>query len=59
VILHSGVVVGSDGFAYVKEGKKNVKIPQIGRVEIEDDVEIGSKRRKEECKNPPNRKGRN
>jgi UDP-3-O-[3-hydroxymyristoyl] glucosamine N-acyltransferase len=42
VILHSGVVVGSDGFAYVKEGKKNVKIPQIGRVEIEDDVEIGS-----------------
>jgi UDP-3-O-[3-hydroxymyristoyl] glucosamine N-acyltransferase len=42
VILHSGVVVGSDGFAYVKEGKKNVKIPQVGRVEIEDDVEIGA-----------------
>jgi UDP-3-O-[3-hydroxymyristoyl] glucosamine N-acyltransferase len=42
VILHSGVVVGSDGFGYVKEGKKNVKIPQVGRVEIEDDVEIGS-----------------
>jgi UDP-3-O-[3-hydroxymyristoyl] glucosamine N-acyltransferase len=42
VILHSGVVVGSDGFGYVKEGRKNVKIPQRGRVEIEDDVEIGS-----------------
>jgi len=42
VILHSGVVVGSDGFGYVKEGKKNVKIPQTGRVEIEDDVEIGA-----------------
>ena len=42
VILHSGVVVGSDGFGYVKEGKKNVKIPQIGGVEIEDDVEIGA-----------------
>jgi UDP-3-O-[3-hydroxymyristoyl] glucosamine N-acyltransferase len=42
VILHSGVVIGSDGFGYVKEGKKNVKIPQIGRVVIEDDVEIGS-----------------
>src|SRR4030066_2008893 len=41
VILHSGVVVGSDGFGYVKEGKKNVKIPQVGSVEIEDDVEIG------------------
>jgi len=42
VMLHSGVVVGSDGFGYVKEGKKNVKIPQVGRVEIEDDVEIGA-----------------
>lgn len=42
VILHSGVVVGSDGFGYVKDGKKNVKIPQVGCVEIEDDVEIGA-----------------
>ena len=42
VILHSGTVVGSDGFAYVKEGKKNLKIPQVGTVEIEDDVEVGS-----------------
>jgi len=42
VILHSGAVVGSDGFGYVKEGKRNVKIPQVGIVEIEDDVEIGA-----------------
>jgi len=42
VILHSGVVVGSDGFGYAKEGRKNFKIPQVGKVEIEDDVEIGS-----------------
>ena len=42
VILHSGVVVGSDGFGYAKEGKKNLKIPQVGKVEIEDDVEIGA-----------------
>jgi UDP-3-O-[3-hydroxymyristoyl] glucosamine N-acyltransferase len=42
VILHSGVVVGSDGFGYVKDGKKNVKVPQVGHVEIEDDVEIGA-----------------
>ena len=42
VILHSGAVVGSDGFGYEKEGRKNVKIPQVGRVEIEDDVEIGA-----------------
>ena len=42
VILHSGVVVGSDGFGYAKEGKRSLKIPQVGKVEIEDDVEIGS-----------------
>ena len=42
VILHSGVVVGSDGFGYEKEGKKNLKIPQLGIAEIEDDVEIGA-----------------
>ena len=42
VILHSGVVIGSDGFGYVKEGKKSVKIPQVGSVEIEDDVELGA-----------------
>lgn len=42
VLLHSGVVVGSDGFGYVKDGKKNVKIPQVGGVEIEDDVEVGA-----------------
>jgi UDP-3-O-[3-hydroxymyristoyl] glucosamine N-acyltransferase len=42
VILHSGVVVGCDGFGYVKDGKKNIKIPQVGSVEIEDDVEIGA-----------------
>jgi UDP-3-O-[3-hydroxymyristoyl] glucosamine N-acyltransferase len=42
VILHSGVVIGADGFGYVKDGKKNVKIPQVGKVIIEDDVEVGA-----------------
>jgi len=42
VALHSGVVIGSDGFGYVKDGKSNVKIPQVGYVEIEDDVEVGA-----------------
>jgi UDP-3-O-[3-hydroxymyristoyl] glucosamine N-acyltransferase len=42
VILHAGVVVGSDGFGYVfAEGRQN-KFPQLGKVIIEDDVEIGS-----------------
>lgn len=42
VIIHSGTVIGSDGFAYVFEGGEHYKIPQIGGVIIEDDVEIGS-----------------
>jgi UDP-3-O-[3-hydroxymyristoyl] glucosamine N-acyltransferase len=44
VILHAGVVLGSDGFGYVRDkatGKYH-KFPQIGRLEIEDDVEIGA-----------------
>jgi UDP-3-O-[3-hydroxymyristoyl] glucosamine N-acyltransferase len=42
VILHSGVVVGSDGFGYVFAGDHYEKFPQQGGVVIEDDVEIGS-----------------
>ena len=42
VILHSGTVVGSDGFGYVTENAKRVKFPQIGGLEIQDDVEIGA-----------------
>jgi UDP-3-O-[3-hydroxymyristoyl] glucosamine N-acyltransferase len=42
VIIHSGSVIGSDGFGYIMEDGKHHKIPQIGGVIIEDDVEIGS-----------------
>ncbi len=42
VILHAGAVVGSDGFGYAREGDTRVKIPQVGIVKIEDDVEIGA-----------------
>ena len=42
-ILHSGVVVGSDGFGFAPEADKNYKkVPQVGNVIIEDNVEIGS-----------------
>jgi UDP-3-O-[3-hydroxymyristoyl] glucosamine N-acyltransferase len=41
-ILHSGVVVGSDGFGYATEGGVHHKVPQVGIVAIEDDVEIGA-----------------
>lgn len=41
-ILHSGVVVGSDGFGYAEENGGIRKVPQVGRVVIESDVEIGA-----------------
>ena len=41
-ILHSGVVIGADGFGFAPEGKNWIKIPQIGGVSIGDDVEIGA-----------------
>jgi UDP-3-O-[3-hydroxymyristoyl] glucosamine N-acyltransferase len=42
VIIHSGTVVGSDGFGYAFHGGEHQKIPQVGTVVIEDDVELGS-----------------
>ena len=43
VTIHNNVVVGSDGFGYAKdEDRRWLKIPQTGRVVIEDDVEIGA-----------------
>ncbi len=43
VIVHSGAVIGSDGFGYAKDEQgRSVKIPQVGEVLIEDDVEIGA-----------------
>ena len=42
VVLHAGVVVGADGFGYAGEGAARTKIPQVGVVEIGDDVEIGA-----------------
>jgi UDP-3-O-[3-hydroxymyristoyl] glucosamine N-acyltransferase len=42
VIVHPGSVLGADGFGYVWDGQAHRKIPQVGRVVVEDDVEIGS-----------------
>lgn len=42
VIIHSGTVIGADGFGYVFNGREQVKVPQVGSVEIQDDVEIGA-----------------
>jgi UDP-3-O-[3-hydroxymyristoyl] glucosamine N-acyltransferase len=42
VILHPGVVIGADGFGYDSGPQGHKKIPQLGIVEIQDDVEIGA-----------------
>ena len=42
VIIHSGTVIGSDGFGYVQHQGRHQKIPQLGGVTIEDDVELGA-----------------
>jgi UDP-3-O-[3-hydroxymyristoyl] glucosamine N-acyltransferase len=41
-IFHAGTVIGSDGFRFNQQDGKNVKVPQIGNVIIEDDVETGA-----------------
>lgn len=42
VVLHAGCVLGADGYGYVQEGGHHVKIPQVGTVIVEDDVEVGA-----------------
>jgi len=42
VILQPGAVIGSDGFGFAPDGEEYYKIPQIGHVVLEDDVEIGA-----------------
>jgi UDP-3-O-[3-hydroxymyristoyl] glucosamine N-acyltransferase len=41
-VVHSGAVIGADGFGLAKESGRWVKIPQVGRVVIGDDVEVGA-----------------
>ena len=42
VVLHSGVVIGADGFGIAQDQGRWIKIPQIGRVIVGDDVEVGA-----------------
>lgn len=42
VLIHPGAVLGSDGFGFAKDGTQWVKVPQLGIVEVGDDVEIGA-----------------
>ena len=42
VVIYSGVRIGQDGFGFATEGGRHLKVPQLGRVLIGDDVEIGA-----------------
>jgi UDP-3-O-[3-hydroxymyristoyl] glucosamine N-acyltransferase len=42
VIIHPGCKIGQDGFGFVMQGGGHLKVPQVGRVIIQDDVEIGA-----------------
>src|SRR5262249_12719785 len=42
VTIHSNAVLGADGFGYRPHGGRHVKVPQLGHVEVGDDVEIGA-----------------
>lgn len=59
VILQPGVVVGGDGFGFVQHAGENVKVPQLGHVIIEDDVEIGANSTVDRARFTETRIGRN
>jgi UDP-3-O-[3-hydroxymyristoyl] glucosamine N-acyltransferase len=42
VIVHAGTVIGSDGYGFVQDQGRHIKMPQTGIVQIDDDVEIGA-----------------
>ncbi len=42
VTLHSGAVLGSDGFGFVFDGTRQIKVPQVGRLHVDSNVEIGA-----------------
>ena len=42
VVIHAGSIIGADGFGYVFDGRKQVKVPQVGNVVIKDEAEIGA-----------------
>jgi UDP-3-O-[3-hydroxymyristoyl] glucosamine N-acyltransferase len=42
VVLHGNCVIGADGFGYARDGARYEKLPQVGTVQLEDDVEIGA-----------------
>jgi UDP-3-O-[3-hydroxymyristoyl] glucosamine N-acyltransferase len=58
VTVHSGAVIGADGFGYIRVGNEIKKVPQIGNVVIEDDVEVGANTTIDRAKTGSTRIGR-
>lgn len=58
VIIHPNATIGSDGFGYVHRDGRHVKIPHIGTVELEDDVEVGANTAIDRAKTGVTRVGR-
>lgn len=58
VIIHPNTTIGGDGFGYLQRDGRHVKIPQVGRVVIEDDVEIGANSAVDRAKTGVTRIGR-
>jgi len=42
VVVHGGTVIGTDGYGYIQNDGQHIKIPQVGAIDIGDDVEIGA-----------------
>ncbi|GAB4268979.1 MAG: UDP-3-O-(3-hydroxymyristoyl)glucosamine N-acyltransferase [Methylomicrobium sp.] len=42
VVIHAGAVIGADGFGYKQRNNQHIKVPHVGHVVVEDDVEIGA-----------------
>ncbi|MBE0434907.1 MAG: UDP-3-O-(3-hydroxymyristoyl)glucosamine N-acyltransferase [Methylomicrobium sp.] len=42
VVIHAGAVIGADGFGYKQRNEQQIKVPHVGNIIIEDDVEIGA-----------------
>jgi UDP-3-O-[3-hydroxymyristoyl] glucosamine N-acyltransferase len=41
-LIHAGTIIGADGYGFVPQGERHFKIPQVGIVQIDDDVELGA-----------------
>jgi UDP-3-O-[3-hydroxymyristoyl] glucosamine N-acyltransferase len=58
VVIHANATIGADGFGYINRRGRQIKVPQVGTVHIEDDVEIGANTAVDRAKTGVTRIGR-